>query len=62
MMRRSLLGLTALIVVVIAGLGILLSGHTPAAAPSGSNQHTNIVSNGKGTPSSSGSGSYGSGY
>jgi len=31
-MRKSLLGLTGLIVVVIAGLGILLSGKTPAAA------------------------------
>jgi hypothetical protein len=59
-MRKSLLGLTGLIVVVIAGLGILLSGKTPAAAPSGSSLHTTTTTNsGSG---SSGSGSSGYGY
>ena len=52
MMRRSLLGLTAVVVVVIAGLGILLSRQTPAATPSGSHLQTNIVSTVKGTPPS----------
>jgi hypothetical protein len=51
-MRRSLVGLTGLIVVVIAGLGILLSRQTPAATPSGSHLQTNIVSTVKGTPPS----------
>jgi hypothetical protein len=59
-MRKSLLGLTGLIVVVIAGLGILLTGKTPAAAPSGSYLHTTTTTNSG--SSSSGSGSYGYGY
>jgi hypothetical protein len=63
-MRKSLLGLAGLIVVVIAGLGILLSGKTPAAAPTGSYLHTTPTTNsGSGSgSSSSGSGSSGYGY
>jgi len=45
---RRTVGLGALIIVVIAGLGVLLSRQTPAAA-SGSYLKTNIVSDVKGT-------------
>jgi hypothetical protein len=43
-MRRRGVGLTGLIVVVIAGLGFLLSRPTPAASPAGKHVQTNIVS------------------
>src|SRR6267143_3131379 len=46
---RRVLGLTGLMVVVIAGLGLLLSRQSPAAAPGGSYLQTNIVSDVKGT-------------
>jgi uncharacterized protein (TIGR03118 family) len=48
-MRRLGVGLTGLILVVIAGLGFLLSRQTTAAAPGGSYLQTNIVSDVKGT-------------
>ncbi len=41
---RRTVGLSGLIVVVIVGLGVLLSRQTPAAAPGGSYLQTNIVS------------------
>jgi hypothetical protein len=43
-MRRRGVGLTGLIVVVIAGLGFLLSRPTPAASPGGKQVQTNLVS------------------
>jgi uncharacterized protein (TIGR03118 family) len=46
--RRSV-GLGALILVVLVGLGALLSQKSPAAAPAGSYLQTNIVSDVKGT-------------
>lgn len=42
-------GLGGLVIVVILGLGVLLSRQTPAAAPGGSYLQTNIVSDVKGT-------------
>jgi uncharacterized protein (TIGR03118 family) len=46
---RRIVGLSALILVVIVGLGVLLSQRSPAAAPGGSYLQTNIVSDVKGT-------------
>jgi len=46
---RRTVGLSALILVVIVGLGVLLSQRSPAAAPGGSYLQTNIVSDVKGT-------------
>ena len=46
---RRTVGLSALILVVIVGLGVLLSQRSPAAAPAGSYLQTNIVSDVKGT-------------
>jgi uncharacterized protein (TIGR03118 family) len=46
---RPAIGLSGLIVIVIIGLGVLLSRQTPAAAPGGSYLQTNIVSDLQGT-------------
>jgi len=46
---RRTVGLGALILVVVAGLGVLLSRQAPAAAPGGSYLQTNILSDVKGT-------------
>jgi uncharacterized protein (TIGR03118 family) len=48
-LRRRAVGLSALILVVIVGLGVLLSRQAPAAAPGGAYLQTNIVSDVKGT-------------
>jgi len=61
-MRRRGVGLTGLIVVVIAGLGFLLSRPTPAASPGGKQVQTNIVSRtGGSTGSATTGGATGSG-
>jgi uncharacterized protein (TIGR03118 family) len=46
---RRAVGLGAVVVIVIVGLGLLLSRQAPAAAPGGSYLQTNIVSDVKGT-------------
>jgi uncharacterized protein (TIGR03118 family) len=46
---RRAVGLSALVIVVIVGLGVLLSQKPPTAAPGGSYLQTNIVSDVKGT-------------
>ena len=46
---RSAIGLSGLVVIVIIGLGVLLSRQTPTAPPGGSYLQTNIVSDVKGT-------------
>src|ERR1700730_15268003 len=46
---RRAIGLGGLILVVIVGLGVLLSQKPPAATPGGSYLQTNIVSDAKGT-------------
>jgi uncharacterized protein (TIGR03118 family) len=46
---RRAIGLSALILVVVIGLGVLLSRQTPAAAPGGSYLQTNILSDVQGT-------------
>ncbi|MEA2634666.1 MAG: hypothetical protein QOH92_1433 [Chloroflexota bacterium] len=46
---RRTVGLGALILVVLVGLGVLLTQKSPAAAPGGSYLQTNIVSDVKGT-------------
>ena len=48
-LRSRSVGLGALILVVLVGLGVLLSQKSPAAAPGGSYLQTNIVSDLKGT-------------
>ena len=46
---RGAIGLGAVVVIVIIGLGVLLSRQTPAASPGGFYLQTNIVSDVKGT-------------